>query len=116
MNVVGGYVVPTNKAPTRLVNSLIVTSHIVVYGFTAFSVNVATQYVLMYDGRDLPAAGAVPILSLDCQTNTLRGVSWLPNGREFFEGIVLVTSSAAAGYTANATADTLLDVQFDFID
>lgn len=107
---------PTNKAPTRLVNQLVITPGVLVYGFTVFSVNVATQYVLMFDARDVPGAGAVPILSLDCQTNTLRGVSWTPQGRKFFEGLVLVTSSAAGSYTANSTADVLFDVQYDTLD
>lgn len=111
-----GYPVPTNNAPGRLVNAVVITSHIVVYGFTAFSTNASTQYVLMFDARSVPGAGAVPILSLDCQTNTLRGVSYTPNGREFFEGLVLVTSSAAGSLTANAAADTIFDVQYDFID
>lgn len=111
-----GFAVPDNKAPTRLVNQLIVTSRIVVYGFTAFSTNVATQFVQMYDSRELPSSGSVPILTLDCPTNTLRGVSWTPQGRKFEAGIVLVTSSTAGTFTANATADALLDVQFDFLD
>lgn len=106
----------TNKAPTRLVNQLIVTGHIVVGGFTAFSVNVATQYVQVFDGTNVPGAGAVPILALDCATNTLKGVSWTPQGREFLNGLVLVTSSTPGTFTANATADVLLDVQFAILD
>lgn len=109
------YAQPVNKAPGRLVNQLVITPGFLVLGFTAFSINAATQYVLMFDGREVPGSGAVPILALDCQTNTLRGVSYTPNGRKFFEGLVLVTSSTPDTFTANTTADVLIDVQYDFL-
>lgn len=111
-----GATVPTNKAPTRLVNQLIITGHVVVYGFTVFSTNVATQFAQYFDARDLPADGANPIIAVDCQTNVAKGVSWAPQGREFLDGFALCMSSTAGTKTLNATGDTLLDVQFDFID
>lgn len=105
--------IPTNKYAPALVNQLIVPGHVLVYGFTAFSSNAATQYAVLFDANALPADTAVPIFAVDLGSNVLRGVSYLPCGREFLTGFCICTSSTATTKTLNATADTFFDVQYD---
>jgi|SRR5690348_14093561 len=105
---------PTNDYGRGLSASLVIPGHIVVYGFTAFSTNAGSQFVLMFDASAVPADTAVPILALDVAAATLRGVSWSPPGRQFLQGFVLCTSSTAATKTIGS-ADTFFDVQYDVL-
>ena len=115
MEVVSGYVVPTNNYSAQLSQALVVPGNLLVYGYEFYSSNASAQWVLVFDASALPADTSVPIFAHDAPSKVLRGNSWSPNGRAFNSGIVLCTSSTDTTLTLGS-ADTFFDVQFVNLD
>lgn len=80
-------------------------------GFTVSSTKVSGQFIQLFDAPAVPAAGAVPIVSIDIATVSAKGVNWGPDGRWMREGIVVCNSTTQGSLTAGA-ADCLFDVQY----
>lgn len=104
---------PQSAAQGKLSNQFIATGYLRVYGFSVFSSNAASQYVLMFDASSLPADTAVPIMAFQVTTSGNVGVYYGPMGRIFQRGIVLCTSTTSTTKTLNATADCFFDVEWD---
>ncbi len=81
----------------------------ILYGFTVTNTG-AAQFVLGFDGRTLPADGAVPIFSFPVAADNVCLALWVP-GRTFFAGIVLANSSTNDTLTIGS-ADCLFDAQY----
>ncbi len=81
------------------------------YGFTATSTNVAAQFIQVFDARDVPANGTVPLFSLNAAIASPVGAYFGSVGRSFDFGIVICTSTTQGSLTLGA-ADTLFDVQY----
>jgi len=104
------------SAPTgKLANQFIATGYLRVYGFSVFSSNAATQYVLMFDASSLPADTAVPLMAFPVSASANVGLYFGPMGRIFQRGLVLCTSSTSTTKTLNATADAFFDVEYDWL-
>lgn len=106
---------PRNGGGSGVVNQVIIPGLLRVYGLTAASTNAASQYVLVFEGRTLPADGVAPLFFVPVAANATDGISWGTNGRIFRSGLILCTSSTNATKTLNTTGDTFFDVQYDYI-
>jgi hypothetical protein len=82
----------------------------ILYGFTVTNTKASDQYVLLFDRRDVPADGAVPIFAQKVSASDAVSGLWWP-GRTFYAGIVLCNSSTQATLTAGA-ADCIFDAQY----
>jgi hypothetical protein len=80
------------------------------FGFTAYSSNVAAQWIQVHDLAGPPASGAVPVATFKIATATHLYQNWIP-GRTFTTGIWIGNSTTGPTYTAGA-ADTFFDCQF----
>lgn len=80
------------------------------YGFTITNTKASAQFVLMFDARDLPAEGAVPLIGKSVPASDAVGFSWWPP-RRFEAGLVLCNSSTQGTKTIGA-ADCLFDAQY----
>lgn len=105
---------PVNFTPATLKASIVIPGHLVVYGFSFYSSNAGSQFVLMFDASQVPADTAVPSLAFDAPSKTARGISWAPQGRDFPFGLVLCTSSTDTTKTLGS-ADTFFDVNYDLV-
>lgn len=102
---------PLNYSSRKLEASAVVkTGGGMLYGFTVTNTNASDQYVLMFDRRDVPGAGAVPIFGQKVSAGDAVSGLWLP-GRTFFAGIVLCNSTTQGSLTIGAT-DCLFDAQY----
>ena len=81
------------------------------FGFSAYSSNVAAQFIQVHDSQAAPATGAVPVAVFTVATVAHIAVSYIFPGRFMQYGIWLVNSTTGPTYTAGA-ADTFFDVQF----
>jgi len=106
---------PQSAQVGKLANQFIVTGYLRVYGFSVFSSNAATQYILMFDASSLPADTAVPLMAFPATSNGNVGLYFGPMGRIFQRGLVLCSSSTATTKTLNATADCFFDVEYDWL-
>jgi hypothetical protein len=106
---------PRNYNRGVLVNQATIDGNLLVYGITIASTNDAAQYALIFDASTLPAEGAVPSLFLKLAADDTTHLAFTPAGRHFEYGLVICTSSTDATKTLNATADTFIDVQYDFV-
>lgn len=80
------------------------------YGFTAYSSNVAAQWIQLFDLATAPASGAVPVAAFKVAAASHINIGYLP-ARTFLSGIWIGNSTTGPTYTAGA-ADTFFDVQF----
>ena len=80
------------------------------YGFTAYSSNVAAQWIQLFDLVGAPATGAIPVCIFKVAAAGYIQPSYLP-ARTFLVGIWIGNSTTGPTYTAGA-ADTFFDVQF----
>lgn len=80
------------------------------FGFTAYSSNVAAQWVQVFDRVGAPASGEVPVVAFKVAAASHLYQNWVPP-RTFLVGIWLGNSTTGPTYTAGA-ADTFFDVQF----
>lgn len=80
------------------------------FGFTAYSSNVAAQWIQLFDLASAPSSGAVPVAIFKVATAASITIGYLP-ARTFLTGIWIGNSSTGPTYTAGA-ADTFFDVQF----
>lgn len=106
--------VPTNFNRQVKLASIVLPGHLVVYGFTVYSTKGSAQFINVFDNATLPADTAVPLWSWNLAANTGVGVSYAPQGREFYAGLVLNNSSTDATKTIGS-ADCFFDVQYDLI-
>lgn len=82
----------------------------VLYGFTVYSSNAASQFIQVFDLTSAPANGAVPEVVFTVAATSQLGVEWI-HGRPFHQGCVIANSTTAPTYTAGV-ADTFFDVQY----
>jgi hypothetical protein len=106
---------PQSAQVGKLANQFIVTGYLRVYGFSVFSSNASTQYVLMFDASTLPADTAVPLMAFPITASGNVGLYFGPMGRIFQRGLILVASSTSTTKTLNATADCFFDVEYDWL-
>ncbi|HMC69891.1 MAG: hypothetical protein E6J20_18550 [Chloroflexi bacterium] len=106
------YRIPANATSPKLANSIIAASGVCrLYGFTATSTNVAAQFILCFDTNAVPAAGALPLFTVNVAAASPGSVYFGSVGRSFDHGIVLCNSTTQGTLTIGA-ADTLFDVQY----
>lgn len=102
---------PLNKHSIAYASSLVVKSGPgVLFGFTAYSSNVAAQFILIFDSATLPADATIPECVFTVAATANLGVQWIP-GRTFRTGIVICNSTTGPTKTIGA-ADTFFDAQF----
>jgi|SRR5215469_1472304 len=106
---------PQSSSQGKLSNQFISTGQLRVYGFSVFSSNAGSQFILMFDASSLPAEGAVPIMAFPVSASQNLGLYFGPMGRMFKRGIVLCSSSTSTTKTINGTSDCFFDVIFDNI-
>jgi hypothetical protein len=82
----------------------------VLYGFTVFNSNVGSQFIQVFDARDLPADGVVPNIVFTVAGSGNLGVEYLP-GRRFEVGIIICNSTTGPTKTLGA-ADCWFDAQY----
>lgn len=106
-----GSLTPLNYSSRALEASCVVkTGDGILYGFTVTNTKASAQWVMVFDRRDVPATGAVPILAKSVPAGDAVGFDWLP-GRTFFAGLVLVNSTTQTSLTIGA-ADCIFDAQY----
>ncbi len=103
---------PSNFAPGRLLNNLVVPGNVVVYGFTVYNTKSSAQYLNVFDANLLPAEASVPLWSWPVAANNGVAFGYGPNGRRFKTGLVLCNSSTDATKTIGS-ADCFFDVQYE---
>lgn len=81
------------------------------FGFSVYSSNVATQFIQLHDLQAAPATGAVPEAVFSVPTASHLAVSYIFPGRFFQRGIWVVNSTTGPTYTAGA-ADSFFDAQY----
>jgi hypothetical protein len=81
------------------------------FGFSAYSSNVAAQFIQVHDKHDAPVTGDVPVAVFTVATVAHLAISYIFPGRFHQYGIWVVNSTTGPTYTAGA-ADTFFDVQF----
>ena len=102
---------PLNYVSRQLENSCVVkTGDGILYGLTVTNTKASAQFVLMFEGRTLPADTTVPIIAKSVPANDAVGFNWFP-GRAFSSGLILCNSSTNATKTIGS-ADCLFDVQY----
>jgi len=106
---------PQSSTQGLVANQFIATGYLRVYGFSVFSSNAGSQFILMFDASKLPADTAVPIMAFPVATSANVGTYFGPMGRIFQRGLVLCSSSTSTTKTLNATADCLFDVEYDWL-
>lgn len=103
--------VPVNKSSIAYSNSIVVkTGTGILYGFTVFNSKASSQWIQIFDARDVPADGAIPAWIGTVATIQNLGVNWLP-GRTFQAGIVICNSSTGPTKTIGS-ADCWFDAQY----
>lgn len=80
------------------------------FEFTAYSSNVAAQWIQLFDLIGPPASGAIPVCIFKVAAAAHVFINWNP-ARTFLVGIWIGNSSTGPTYTAGS-ADTFFDVQF----
>jgi hypothetical protein len=79
-------------------------------GFTVTNTKASVQFVLVFDARDLPPEGAVPLIGKSLPASDALGMIWIPP-RRFEAGLVLCNSSTQGSKTIGS-ADCLFDAQY----
>lgn len=103
---------PLNSSSLALEASRLVKSGPgTLFGFSGFSNKGAGQFVLVFDSRDLPAAGAVPVLVVNVAATSNFSYDAGQWGRAFHQGIAIANSSTVATLTAGS-ADCWIDAQY----
>lgn len=114
---VGGYLLLPEQLPNNSTSGALEASHFVsagesrLFGFTVSSTRGTGQFIQVFDASELPANGAIPIVSIDIATVTAKAVSFGDTGRWFFRGIWLCNSTTQGSKTLGA-ADCLFDAQY----
>jgi hypothetical protein len=106
---------PQSAQVGKLANQFIVTGYLRVYGFSVFSSNAGSQYIVMFDASSLPADTAVPLMAFPISSSSNLGLYFGPMGRIFQRGLILCASSTSTTKTLNATADCFFDVEYDWL-
>lgn len=106
---------PQSAPQGKLSNQFITTGYLRVYGFSVFSSNAGSQFILMFDASSLPAETAVPLMAFPVTASANVGLYFGPMGRIFQRGLVLCSSSTSTTKTLNATADCFFDVEYDWL-
>src|SRR5437016_3345445 len=95
---------PLNKHSNAYGASLVVkTGPGKLYGFSVFSSNIATQYILLFDAAEVPTNGAIPVFPFPVATLTAFLAGYADVGRAFNTGCVLVNSTTANSLTIGAS-------------
>lgn len=81
------------------------------FGFSAYSSNVAAQFIQVFDSQDAPASGQVPDAVFTVAATNHLAVSYIFPGRFMRYGIWVANSTTGPTYTSGA-ADTFFDIQF----
>lgn len=81
------------------------------FGFSAYSSNVAAQFIQVHDSHDAPASGAVPVAVFTVAATAHVAISYIFPGRFHLYGIWVVNSTTGPTYTAGS-ADTFFDAQY----
>ena len=82
------------------------------YGFSVFNSSVSTQYILLFDRRDVPASGADGlVIAFPVATLSTLLVGYGDTGRAFDTGCVLANSSTPSAITPGS-ADCWFDAQY----
>lgn len=82
----------------------------ILYGFTAYNSNAASQFIQVFDNSKAPVTGDVPAVTFTVAATTNLGVEWI-HGRPFLTGCFIANSTTGPTYTAGAN-DCFFDVQF----
>lgn len=82
----------------------------ILFGFTAYSSNAASQFIQVFDNSKAPATGDAPAVVFPVPATDFRAVEWI-HGRPFHGGCFIANSTTGPTYTAGAN-DTFFDVQF----
>lgn len=106
---------PQSASVGKLANTFIATGYLRVYGFSVFSSNASSQFILMFDASTLPADTAVPLMAFPISNSANLGLYFGPMGRIFQRGLILCSSSTSTTKTINATADCFFDVEYDWL-
>lgn len=102
---------PRNRTSTAYGNSILVKSGVAkCFGFQGYNSG-AAQFVLVFDAKDVPSAGAIPVLVIPVAATSLFSGYFGSIGRSFDHGIVLANSSTGPTLTIGA-ADCWFDVQY----
>jgi hypothetical protein len=81
------------------------------FGFSVYSSNVATQFIQVHDTQTAPATGAVPAAVFAVGAASHLAISYIFPGRFHDQGIWIGNSTTGPTYTAGV-ADCFFDVQF----
>jgi hypothetical protein len=105
---------PRNKHSEGYVTSMLVVSGPCrLIGFAGYDANTSGEFVLVFDKSTLPASAATAAIVVS--TGTAAGnfsYYGAAVGRWFHNGIYIVASSTAPTYTAAASANMFIDVQY----
>lgn len=80
------------------------------YAITMTNTNAAARFLQVFDARDMPADGAVPLFSRSIAIGDSLTLTWTV-GHTFNVGMIVCNSTTAASKTIGA-ADSLFDVTF----
>ena len=79
-------------------------------GFTVTNTKAGAQFVQVFDARDLPADGTVPLISKSVPASDATGFLWIPPRR--FEAGLIICNSSTQGTKTLGSADCLFDAQY----
>ncbi len=83
----------------------------IVYGLSGYNSKGSAQWIQIHDAAALPANGAIPKVIITVPTISNFSILFGPQGRRFFNGIVVVNSSTGPTLTIGS-ADVWFDVQY----
>jgi hypothetical protein len=102
---------PLNISSIAYAASLVVkTGPGILFGFTVYNSNSSAQFIQIFEGRTVPADGAIPACVFTVAGASNLPVQYLP-GRTFLTGCILVNSSTGPTKTIGS-ADCWFDAQF----
>lgn len=82
----------------------------ILFGFTVYNSNAATQFLQVFDQFTVPVEGAAPAALFTVAGASTFAAQWLP-GRTFTTGCIIVNSSTGPTKTIGA-ADCWFDCQY----
>jgi hypothetical protein len=105
------HLLPLYYASPRLQASAVVkTGPGTFYSITMTNTNAAARFLQVFDARDLPATGAIPLFSRSIPLGDSLTLTWTV-GHTFGVGLIVCNSTTAASLTLG-TVDSLFDVTY----